>query len=184
MIRSIRKADIPACVKLYNHYVENTTVSFELDPVTEEEFSARVESITQRYPYLVYEDDRTGEVLGYAYLSVYSVRLAYRFSCDLSIYVKKDMQAHGIGHMLYSAIERLAYAQGFYSIIAVVSEENAVSRRFHERQGFARMADFDDIAFKQGRWIGVRYYRKFLRTPEDVPHELKAPVTDYWEETE
>ncbi len=184
MIRSIRPKDIPACVKLYNHYVENTTVSFEVDALTDADFGARVETITQRFPYLVWEDDRSGEVLGYAYLNVYSERLAYRFTCDLSIYVRREHHNIGIGHMLYRAIETLAYEQGFFSIVAIVSEENKESIKFHERQGFVRVADLDDIAFKQGRWVGVRYYRKMLRTPDRIPRELRPPVQDYCEETE
>ncbi len=184
MIRSIRPEDVPFCVSLYNYYVTETTMTFETVALSEEAFAARVSTITKRFPYLVYEDDRTGDILGYSYLNVYSERLAYRFTCDLSIYVKRGHHNVGIGHMLYRAIEKLAYAQGFYAIFSIVSAENKVSLKFHERQGFSRIADLDDMAFKMGRWIGIRYYRKFLRVPDGVPRELKAPVTDYIEETE
>ncbi len=184
MIRSIRPGDIPACVALYNHYVADTTITFEEVPLTVESFTARVEAVTRRYPFLVWEDDHSGKVIGYAYLYVYSERTAYRFTCDLSIYIKEGYGHCGIGNRLYRAIEKLAYAQGIYSIFSVVSAENPPSLRFHERQGFTRIADLDDIAFKKGRWIGIRYYRKFLRDTDTVPRELYPPVNDYCEETE
>ena len=165
MIRPIRQEDIPACVSLYNAYITDTTATFELEPLTVDAFSARVHTITPQFPYYVCEDDETGEILGYAYLSPYSERQAYRFTCDLSIYLAMPARGRGIGRMLYEAIEKEAYRRGFYTIIAIVTSENTVSMAFHEAMGFVKMADFENMGHKFGRWLGVRYYRKKLRTP-------------------
>ena len=174
MIRPIRLSDIPACVSLYNRYITDTTVTFEFDPLTEEQFCDRVRRITQNYPYYVYEDDKTGAVLGYAYLDCYSERKAYRFTCDLSIYLAMDARGRGIGRALYEAIEAEAYRRGFYTVVAIVTSENAASMAFHEAMGFVLMADFPDMGHKFGRWLGVRYYRKNLRTasPDRETEEL------------
>ena len=166
MIRPIRIDDIPECVSLYNRYITETTATFEFDPLTVEAFAARVSDITKNYPYYVFEDDETHAVLGYAYLSPYSVRRAYRFTCDLSIYLSMDARGRGIGRALYQAIEAEAYRRGFYTIVAIVTSENAASFAFHESMGFVRMADFENMGHKFGRWLGVRYYRKNLRTPD------------------
>lgn len=180
MIRPIRIDDIPACVSLYNRYITDTTVTFEFDPLTEEQFENRVRRITQNYPYLVYEDDTTGQVLGYAYLDCYSERKAYRFTCDLSIYLAMDARGRGIGRMLYEAIEAEAYRRGFYTVVAIVTSENTASMAFHEAMGFVKMADFENMGHKFGHWLGVRYYRKNLRQPslsgetdELLPQESK-----------
>lgn len=165
MIRPIRRKDIPACVSLYNDYILTTTSTFELDALTVDAFAARVESITAQFPYYVFEDDATGEILGYVYLSPYSERQAYRFTCDLSIYLAMPVRGRGIGRQLYEAIEAEAYRRGFHTVIAIVTSENTVSMAFHEAMGFVKMADFENMGHKFGRWLGVRYYRKNLRTP-------------------
>ena len=181
MIRPISPKDIPDCVSLYNHYIRSTTITFECDPLTESQFSDRALQISVQYPFYVCEDDDNGRILGYAYLSPYSERKAYRFVCDLSIYVAADVRGQGVGHDLYQAIEAEAYRRGFYAIIAVVTGENTASMAFHERQGFVLMAEFENMGYKLGRWLGVRYYRKTLRKPDPVtpPDELiPAPPSD------
>ena len=172
MIRPIRIGDIPACVTLYNAYITDTTVTFEFDPLTEAQFCDRVRRITQQYPYYVYEDDETGAVLGYAYLDCYSERRAYRFTVDLSIYLSMEARGRGIGRALYRAVEAEAYRRGFYTVVAIVTSENTASMAFHEAMGFEKMADFDGMGHKFGRWLGVRYYRKNLRRPSDDTDEL------------
>ena len=172
MIRPIRIGDIPACVTLYNRYITETTATFEFDPLTAAQFEARVRRITENYPYLVCEDDETGAVLGYAYLDCYSERKAYRFTCDISIYLDMDVRGRGIGRMLYEAIEAEAYRRGFYTVIAIVTGENTASMAFHEAMGYEKMADFDGMGHKFGRWLGVRYYRKNLRMPSENTDEL------------
>lgn len=184
MVRSVREADIPACTAIYNHYITHSDSTFETEALSSDAFGARVTSIADAYPYLVYEDDCTGEILGYAYLNCFSVRQAYRFTCDLSIYVRQDAHRQGIGHRLYAAIERLAYRQGFYSIISVITDSNEESMRFHSREGFCDIGGIDRIACKFGRWIGIRYYRKILRTPNALPDELLPPAKDYKETDE
>lgn len=172
MIRPIRIGDIAECVTLYNRYITETTATFEFDPLTDEQFTDRVRRITQNYPYLVWEDDETGAVLGYAYLDCYSERKAYRFTCDISIYVDMDARGHGIGRRLYDAIEAEAYRRGFYTVIAIVTSENTASMAFHEAMGYEKMADFNGLGHKFGRWLGVRYYRKNLRLPSGQTDEL------------
>ena len=62
MIRAAREADIPAIVEIYAPYVTDTTITFEYDVPTLEEFTQRFRDITKQFPWLVWEDD--GQVLG------------------------------------------------------------------------------------------------------------------------
>ena len=179
MIRPIRRGDIKECVTLYNRYITETTATFELEPLTEEAFAARVETLCRTYPYLVCEDD-DGHVVGYAYLSPYAERAAYRFTCDISIYLAMDERGKGYGRLLYEALEAEAYRRGFFSIVAVVTGENTASMAFHERMGYALMAEFPRMGFKFDRWLSVRYYRKMLRDPEkDKPREVLSSEAPY-----
>ena len=153
--------DAAACVGIYNYYIENTTVTMELQKLDEETFGGRIERIGKEFPWLVYEED--GRVLGYGYLSRFHERAAYRFTCDLSLYVDKDARGKGIGAALFGALEEKAKAMGFCTMISLVTSENKESAAFHLKHGFEKAAELPAVAFKLKRWLGLVYYRKALQ---------------------
>ena len=155
MIRFVEEKDIGALVSIYNYYIEKTTCTLELAALSAEEFGARVKRISERFPYLVYEED--GEVLGYAYLSEFNPRGGYRFTADLSLYVAHGARGKGIGRALYAAIEPMAKEMGLQNIISLITSENGASLAFHDKLGFERVAKIDRIANKFDRWIGLCY---------------------------
>ena len=65
MIRPATSADASAICSIYNHYIENTVITFEENPLTEDEMAERIRAYSEKYAYIVYEED--GEVIGYAY---------------------------------------------------------------------------------------------------------------------
>lgn len=174
VIRPIRRSDIAECITIYNRYITETTSTFEIEPLTVEAFDTRVSRLCRQYPFLVCTDGACGRVLGYAYLSPFGERAAYRFTCDVSIYLDMEERGRGLGRMLYQALEAEAVRRGFYSMVAIVTGENAASMEFHARMGFSRMAEFPEMGYKFGRWLSVCYYRKRLRTPipGEIPIEL------------
>lgn len=173
MIRRALPSDAAACAGIYNYYIENTTYTFELEPMSEEAFAARIEEVSRFYPFFVWEDEETGRVLGYVYLSAFSPRGAYRFTCDESIYIDHIARGQGIGHALMEAAKEAAEKQGFHTMLAVITSENSPSRRFHEREGFFPDAELCRVAYKMGRWLGIRYYRFALcEDTDEAPEEL------------
>ncbi len=155
MVRPVEERDIGALTALYNYYIENTTFTLELEPLSEATFGERVRGIAERFVYLVFEED--GQVLGYAYLNEFNSRGGYRFTADLSLYVSPSARGRGIGRALYEEIERRARAMGLCNIISLITSENEASLAFHERMGFARVAKIDGIANKFDRWLGLCY---------------------------
>ena len=55
MIRQVRLQDAAQIAAIYNGYVNETTVTFELDPVSDTDMRERIRKIAAHYPYLVYE---------------------------------------------------------------------------------------------------------------------------------
>ena len=161
-IRAIENKDIKSCLDIYNYYIENTTITFEEEKLNLFEFSKRCEKIKEKYPYIVCENDN-GEVLGYAYLSAYSDRSAFRITADLSIYLSKDHMHKHIGSLLLKKIEKLGKKQNILNIISIVTEENINSNKFHESHGFVLEGTMHDVGFKFGRILGVNIFRKALK---------------------
>jgi L-amino acid N-acyltransferase YncA len=85
-IRPVNAQDAAALCAIYNHYVENTVVSFEEESITVADFAARIDKIrTVGLPWFVAEQD--GTVLGYAYAARWQERSAYRFCALVSVYL-------------------------------------------------------------------------------------------------
>lgn len=161
-IRAIENKDIESCLDIYNYYIENTTITFEEEKLNLVEFSNRCAKIREKYPYIVCQNDN-GEVLGYAYLSAYSDRSAFRITADLSIYVNKDYTHEHIGSLLLEEIEKLAKKQNILNIISIVTDENINSNTFHESHGFILEGTMHDVGLKFGRILGVNIFRKALK---------------------
>lgn len=100
---------------------------------------------------------KPGQILGYAYASVFKERAAYDWSAESSIYVSQNARALGIGRLLYEALQRAFRAQNIADMNACIAcgdDEylNDASVRFHERMGFRFVGRFQRCAYKFGRW--------------------------------
>ena len=102
MIRVVKETDAVHIAKIYNHYILNTLITFEEQPVTPEELLERIKSITTEYPWLVFEED--GRVVGYAYATRWKERSAYRRTVEAAIYLDVQDIGRHIGSQLTAAL--------------------------------------------------------------------------------
>lgn len=165
-------ADSVAILKIYAPYVQDTAVSFETEVPPLEEFTARIERISAKYPYLVYEAD--GKAVGYAYASRHRERAAYCYDVDLSVYFAPEHHGKGEAARLYGALLALLEELGYCNAYAAYTEPNEKSRRFHEKCGFTPIGTFRHTGFKFGRWHDVTWMEKVLRPAEESPPVLKS----------
>ena len=160
---TIRKAsveDAKDILNIYSFYVENTSITFEYDVPTEEEFRERISNTLIKYPYFVALID--GEIVGYAYLSAFRVRAAYMYSAETSIYVKKDIHSKGVGTLLYSTLEEAARKQGIVNLNACITFPNEKSETFHRKFGYKKAAHFTKCGYKFNRWCDVIWMEKHI----------------------
>jgi len=169
MIRTAVPADLPAILEIYRPYILHTAYTFEYDVPSPEAFEARFCSITEEYPWLVWEEN--GDILGYAYGSRAFERAAYAWDADISIYLRQDCRGRGIGRQLYAAVEAILAAQGYFVVYALVTSANNASCAFHEAVGYREAARFSDTGWKFGQWHDIIWYEKRLKhgTPEQPP---------------
>jgi phosphinothricin acetyltransferase len=161
MIRIATQADVPAILEIYAPYVLTTTYTFEYDVPTQEEFLARFRSITERFPWLVWEED--GRILGYAYGSAPFERAAYRWLAEDSVYLRPEARGRGIGAKLLQALEDILRYQGYGMIYAIITSENQNSLEFHRKMGYSFLAEFPDCAIKFQKRLGIIWMDKVLR---------------------
>ncbi|MDQ3789137.1 MAG: N-acetyltransferase family protein [Actinomycetota bacterium] len=154
--------DAAACAAIYAPYVRDTVITFELDPPSEAEMAARIERARKTHAWLVAEDG--GRVVGYAYGSEYKSRAAYRYSCEVSVYVARDHHRGGVGRALYTELfDRLA-ARGFHMAVAGMTQPNEASAALHKKMGFELIGTYRRIGWKHDNWHDVTWAQRPLTT--------------------
>ena len=179
MIRPATEKDIPEILSIYAPYVETSTATFEYDVPCLRSFTQRFYDVTAQFPWLVWEEE--GKILGYAYASAPYSRAAYRWCAEPSIYLRPEATGKGIGQKLYAVLEWILDKQGYQVLYALVTTENSGSIRFHEKMGYFSRADFPDCGYKFGRWLGVTWMEKRIKSvhsPNGFPKPWGAIVQD------
>lgn len=160
-IRDAALHDAPAIADIYNPYVLNTTISFEEEAVSSDEIAKRMTQVQQQgLPYLVLETN--AEVQGYAYATPWRVRKAYRYSVEVTVYLKADAHGQGYGTALYQALFIRLKAMGVHAVIGGITQPNPASVALHEKLGMRQVALFPEVGFKFGAWRDVGYWQLTL----------------------
>ncbi len=156
-IRPAAVEDREAILRIYNHAVEHTTATADLQPQT---VQSRAEWFATRHALLVAEE--AGAVLGWGALNPYHARPGYRFTVEDSLYVAPDAQGRGVGGALLAVLLDEARRLGMHAVLAGIDGDNAASRRVHERAGFVEVARFRELVRKFERWLDVVYLELLL----------------------
>lgn len=169
-VRFASEADAPALLAIYEQYI-HTSVTFETELPSPEDFRERIRSISQTYPYLVLEDNE--KILGYAYAHRFRERAAYDWIVELSIYLDESCRGKGLGPKLYGLLMNILRLQGVKTAVGCVTCPNPRSEGMHTAMGFRLMGVSACAGYKNGRWHDVSWFEKALAS-YDVP---PAPVT-------
>lgn len=168
-VRGASPKDAAACAAIYAPYVSGTPVSFELDSPAPTEMARRIASASQSHAWLVLVQDE--RIVGYAYGSRFHPRPAYRWACEVSVYMELDRRRTGGGRALYeSLLPRLAN-RGFRIAMAVMTLPNEASVGLHRALGFEHAGVYRRIGFKLGAWRDVAVMQRMLGAGEDPPAE-------------
>lgn len=155
ILRDVEAADLPAIVDIYRYEVRERAATFELEPPDAAEFEARIAAVRgYGLPWRVAELD--GRVVGYAYLSPFRLRPAYRYCAELSVYVAGDAQRRGIGRALMDELIAAGRRAGLRHLIGAIGDSaNVGSIALHRAAGFREAGVWREVGWKFGRWIDV-----------------------------
>ena len=170
-IRDATDDDAPACAAIYAPYVAETTVSFEDEPPSAEEVGRRIALARQAHAWLVLEED--GEVVGYAYAAPVKERAAYRWSCEVSVYLARGRSGAGRGRALYEALFARLAERGYRQALAGMTLPNDRSAALHRALGFQPVGVQRRIGWKHGAWRDVAWVQRALTDDEGPPGPLR-----------
>jgi phosphinothricin acetyltransferase len=165
-VRTATIRDAAACAAVYAPYVTDTAVSFELEPPSAAAMGERIARALERHAWLVLVDD--GRVAGYAYGGPFASRPAYRFSCEVSVYLEMGRRRTGGGRALYDALLARLAARGYRRVMAGMTLPNDASAGLHRTLGFEPVGVYREVGYKAGAWHDVAWVQKAL-VPADAP---------------
>jgi phosphinothricin acetyltransferase len=169
-VRDASEHDAEACAAIYAPYVTDSVITFEVDPPTPAQMAERIAAALRHHAWVALTD--AGRVVGYAYGGPYKERAAYRWSCEVSVYLEPGRRRTGGGRALYGALlDRLA-ARGFRTAVAGMTLPNDASVGLHRAMGFQPIGTYRSIGWKHGRWHDVAWTQRSLATPADPPREV------------
>ena len=167
VIRAAIREDAGSLLKIYSYYVENTAISFEYVAPSLDEFSKRISSTLEKYPYIVLEDD--GLIRGYAYAGAFHSRAAYAHCCEVTIYLDRDSKGNGYGKALYEALEKALKKMGIINLYACIADPEVEdeyltknSECFHQHMGYTKVGEFHKCGYKFGRWYNMIWMEKMI----------------------
>src|SRR5437588_5130369 len=167
VVRPATENDLPAVTDIYNHYIINTPITFDLQPFTVDErrewFDEHSRGGRHRLLVAVLENDDGGEAVGYASTSRFRPRAAYDTTVESSVYCRPNLVRHRIGTTLYRALFDLIKDEDINRIVAGVTLPNVASIALHERCGFRPVGTLTSVGRKFDRYWDVAWLERPLQ---------------------
>jgi L-amino acid N-acyltransferase YncA len=162
-VRSATLDDAAACRSIYAPYVEETAISFEDQAPSLAEMRTRIGEALRTHAWVVLEEG--GGVVGYAYGGPHKSRAAYRWTCEVSVYVEPGRRRTGAGRRLYEALFEVLADRGYLIALAGMTLPNASSAGLHRSLGFEDVGTWRRIGWKQGSWHDTHWMQRPLGEP-------------------
>lgn len=168
-VRAAAEEDIDAIRSIYAHHVTTGLASFEIKAPTAGEMTDRWRKVIEGgMPYIVAERD--GAVVGYAYVTSYRPRPAYRFTVESSVYVAPGLAGAGIGKALLQALIARCGAGPWRQMIAVIGNSgNAASIGLHRSMGFEDVGVLKSVGRKFDQWVDTVLMQRELGEGAKAP---------------
>jgi L-amino acid N-acyltransferase YncA len=170
-VRDASVSDADVCAAIYAPYVRDTAITFEIEPPSATEMAARIAAAVATHAWLVAEDG--GRVIGYAYGAPFKERAAYRWACEVSVYLELGRRRTGAGRGLYDALLQRLADRGFVMAVAGMTLPNDASVALHRSLGFEPAGTYRRIGYKHGAWHDVAWTQRALGPDGSPPAEIR-----------
>lgn len=158
VIRQITQDDIVSCLDIYNYEVVNGVATLDLEPRTLEEWNEWY-SAHQTVEHCIFVGTIDGVVVGYASLSPYRLKDAFKSTVELSIYIHQDYRGQGVATQLMERILEMAKADTMiHNVVSVITAGNEGSTKLHNRFGFTYCGLTPEVGFKHGKYQDTETY--------------------------
>ena len=163
VIRSPRAEDLEPLTALYNHYVEHSAATFDVEPQSLDARRVWMAHYAQTGRHRLWIAECAGEIIGYATSSEFRPKAAYQTSVETTVYVSPHATRAGVGKRLYVRLFESLEGEDIHRAFAGVTVPNPASEALHSSLGFERIGLFDEAGRKFDRFFSVQWFQKRLR---------------------
>src|SRR5690606_13939366 len=150
----------PEVTHIYNYYVENSTATFHLEPVNEQEMAASLNLGNTKYPSFTILSNN--KIIGFCYLGQFRKKEAYDITSELTLYLSNTATQKGVGKIVLDFLETKAKELQIKNLIGVITAENIPSIKLFENCGYFRAAHLKNVGIKFNKALDVFWYQKEL----------------------
>ena len=161
-IRSAEEADLQRLTEIYNYYVVNTPITFDLDPFSVEERRAWFLHYSTSGPHRLLIAETDGTAVGYVTSSRFRPKAAYETSVETTIYLAPEATGRGVGTALYAALFAALAEEDLHRAYAGVTLPNTASVALHRKVGFRSIGVYREVGRKFGKYWDVEWFEKPL----------------------
>jgi len=161
-IRHATEGDLERLTEINNHYILNTTATFDVNPQTAQDRKPWFQRYKATGPYQLLVAESDGIVVGCAYSSRYQEHFAFDQTVETSIYIAHDQKAKGVGSKLYEALFSRLRDEPIHLAVVGIAIPNEASMALHKKFGFQEVGVFQEYAFKKGQYISSIWMQKRL----------------------
>ncbi len=162
-LRAATSDDVKHITEIYNYYVINSVVTFDIEKSTEETWQDKLEYLNGLGLPFIVAQSASGNVLGFAYVAPWRAKAAYRRTVENTIYLRPAAIGKRLGSKLLAELIDRSKAAGVKEIVAVISDKGAdTSIALHEAFGFKKQGHLAKVGFKFNRWLGTILLQKSL----------------------
>jgi len=162
-LRAATAEDAKQITEIYNYYVINSVVTFDIEKTTEKTWLEKLEYLKGLGLPFIVAQSASGNILGFAYVAPWRAKAAYKRTVEDTIYLRPAAIGKRLGTRLLSELIVLSKAAGVREIVAVISDKGAdPSIALHEAFGFKRQGHLAKVGFKFNRWLGTVLLQKSL----------------------
>ncbi|MGC5328763.1 GNAT family N-acetyltransferase [Brevibacillus sp. SYSU BS000544] len=159
-IREAVESDLPSLLDIYNAVVRTSPATFDLVEQSLEQRKKWFAKFNDQHPLIV--ADENGTVVGYASLSTFREKEAYRQTAESSVYIHEEHHGKGVGRLLMTNLLQRAKDLKFHTIVAGITGGNDASVQLHKKLGFQQVGVFREVGFKFGEYHDVAFYQLWL----------------------
>lgn len=162
VIREAEDKDLPALTDLYNYYIENTAITFDLKPYTIAERRDWYQHYNGNNRHRLFVAVSGNNVLGYSSSSVFNSKAAFLTSVETTVYLHPEQTGNQIGTKLYDHLFTELTQADVHRAYAGITWPNPSSFAFHKKFNFREAAVFKEVGRKFGVYHDVHWLEKEL----------------------
>jgi len=162
VIRRIIPGDLPALLDIYNHYVRETAITFDIEPHTMAQRQAWLSGFSASGRYQCFVAETGGKAVGWASSHRYNERAAYETTVASSVYLAPQATGRGLGRRLYATLLEALSGEDVHRVFVGITLPNEASVRLHQSFGYEPVGIYREVGRKFGRYWDVATFLKVI----------------------